>query len=121
LFDVTTLIAERRDDAQSATLPRERSMSYVRKNTAGQLTGGYGISTSGSARIFGATPSATATTGTGVRLEVPPYKAQSLGGSAPCSTTTSAHDPPGLSQWRAAWSVVARPWPPIRRTPGAVK
>ncbi len=66
---------------------RERSMSYLRQNSAGVTTGGTGISTTGHTRVFAATPTAKATIGTSefashARLEVPPYKLKVNGGPA---------------------------------------
>lgn len=62
---------------------REASMDYLRKSTEGRTTGGVGITVTGAPRDFGATP-AKAVTGTsefssGARLEVPPYRARTLG------------------------------------------
>ncbi|WP_020390198.1 S8 family peptidase [Kribbella catacumbae] len=66
---------------------RERSMSYLRKNTAGDLAGGNGISTTGHFRVFTATPATKPVTGSSefaahARLEVPPYRGKVVGGNA---------------------------------------
>ncbi|MDX6281855.1 MAG: hypothetical protein QOH03_2926, partial [Kribbellaceae bacterium] len=74
-------------EGQPGLTAREQSMGYTVKNTAGVVTGASGISTSGAIRIFAATPTAKVTTGTSefsshARLEVPPYRAQVIGGES---------------------------------------
>ncbi len=66
---------------------RERSMSYLRKNSDGELTGGNGISTTGHFRVLTATPAAKPATGSSefaahARLEVPPFRGKVVGGNA---------------------------------------
>ncbi len=66
---------------------RERGISYLQKNTDGLVTGGTGISVTGSPRILGATPTPKTVTGSsefaiGARLEIPPFLAKVVGGAA---------------------------------------
>ncbi|ADB35752.1 peptidase S8 and S53 subtilisin kexin sedolisin [Kribbella flavida DSM 17836] len=70
-----------------ALTARERSMAFTVRTAEGLMSGGTGVSTTGAARIFGATPTAKPSVGSaefavGNRLEVPPYRAGVAGGSA---------------------------------------
>lgn len=65
--------------------PRSVGISYLRNGAGGMLAGGNGISLSGAPRTLAASPTAKTTIGTsefstGGRLEVPPYRANVVGG-----------------------------------------